>query len=215
LHLASGCSLVDRYAHNLANARNRDKKSATASIARPEPESPDGFATCVSLLLAAGTDPNAPSRKGNYTALVGACMAEDVEGCRLLLQAGAQPSLLAQAYEPTPLNRDPSSNGSGSNGSGTEGQKRRLQGTDGDLTLPPPLRNQPARLLPRSPLGVAARLLEGFENGEERERDVEVGRWWSTWVCSAVGWLENGVKVVQIELLFKEKVVPSLSCVVA
>jgi hypothetical protein len=69
--------------------------------------------------------------------------------------------------------------------------------------------------LPRSPLGVAARLLEGFENGEERERDVEVGRWWSTWVCSAVGWLENGVKVVQIELLFKEKVVPSLSCVVA
>jgi len=171
LHLASGCSLVDRYAHNLANARNHDRKSAAASIVRPEPESPDGFATCVSLLLAAGTDPNAPSRKGNYTALVGACMAEDVEGCRLLLQAGAQPSLLAQAYEPIPLKRDPSSSSSG-----VESPQRRLQGPDGDLELPPPLRNQPARLLPRSPLGVAARLLEGFENGEERERDVEVGK---------------------------------------
>ena len=57
---------------------------------RLEPDNPDGHATCVSLLLAAGMDPNQLSKRGGYTALIGACLSGDVECCRLLLQAGAR-----------------------------------------------------------------------------------------------------------------------------
>ena len=62
---------------------------------RAEPDSPDGFATCVSLLLAAGADPNLPSRQGQYTALMGACLSGEAECCRLLLQAGARTDCVA------------------------------------------------------------------------------------------------------------------------
>ena len=54
LHLATGCALIDSgVVVGLDSAR-----PSFAVAARPEPESPDGFATCVSLLLVA-TPPSA------------------------------------------------------------------------------------------------------------------------------------------------------------
>mmetsp|Transcript_17455 Transcript_17455/g.40126 ORF Transcript_17455/g.40126 Transcript_17455/m.40126 type:complete len:1268 (-) Transcript_17455:147-3950(-) len=192
---------------------------------RPEAESPDGYATCVSLLIAAGADPNAarlapdrslfaarsdapPPRRGasgaphvvqhagsagppfqdrprlgsssspggghragdspnrgesvakratprlafgafdwgGVTALAGACLCQDTECCRLLLQVGASAADM---------------------------------GGPAGLELPEPLKGTEPRLLPRSPLQVTARLLDHFEgHGEFLEptgaRDVEV-----------------------------------------
>ena len=70
---------------------------------RPEPDCANGFATCVSLLLAAGADPNIKSKHGEYTPLVGACLSGDAECCRLLLQAGADMFQVADDGRMTPF----------------------------------------------------------------------------------------------------------------
>ena len=77
LHLASGYSIAESSLPMHASKRL-------------EPDNVDGHATCVSLLLAAGMDPNQLSKRGGYTAIIGACLSGDVECCRLLLQAGAR-----------------------------------------------------------------------------------------------------------------------------
>jgi len=235
LHLASGCSLVDRGAMSLslsasqrAQAHGRGnvlgaKLSAflgvgggggkDGGVKRPEPESPDGFATCVSLLLAAGADPNATSTQG-FTAIVGACLSDDAEVCRLLLQAGSRPDILAAlrkhlgelhrqqladheaalaAAKRLRALQEPDKDSVGG-GTGRDGKDGKDEGSEAARDPPPPppalallvvsdkaLRGPGGtpRLLPRSPLGVCARLLEcgGDAHGEhERERDVEV-RW--------------------------------------
>ena len=76
MHLATGCATAMGGVSNTYRTR-------------PEPDCPNGFATCVSLLMAAGADPNVVSKQGNYTPLMGACLSGDAECCRLLLQAGA------------------------------------------------------------------------------------------------------------------------------
>lgn len=78
LHLAAGCSSMGG---RLAFASHRR---------RPEPDCNDGYATCVSELLAAGADPNVTSSSLGYTPLMSAAFTGSKECCWLLLRAGAQ-----------------------------------------------------------------------------------------------------------------------------
>lgn len=76
LHLAAGCAMMGG---RLANYRSR-----------PEPDCNDGYASCVSELLAAGADPNVTSMHGGYTPLMSAALTGSEQCCMLLLRAGAQ-----------------------------------------------------------------------------------------------------------------------------
>lgn len=78
LHLAAGCSSMGG---RLAFASHRR---------RPEPDCNDGYATCVSELLAAGADPNVTSSSLGYTPLMSAAFTGSKECCWLLLRAGAR-----------------------------------------------------------------------------------------------------------------------------
>ena len=60
-----------------------------SSRCRPEPDCNDGYATCVSELLAAGANPNATSSSCGYTPLMCAALTGSKECCWLLLRAGA------------------------------------------------------------------------------------------------------------------------------
>jgi len=161
LHLATGCALMG----------GLTTSSSLTYRTRPEPDCPNGFATCVSLLLAAGADPNVRSKQFEYTPLIGACLSGDAECCRLLLQAGARVTASVRSEEEPAVD---------------EGGERRAVETphdaarkarfgEGHRKLVLDVLDDPPRLLPRSPLDVSARLLEYLE-GEERERSVEV-RW--------------------------------------
>lgn len=76
LHLAAGCSMIGRM--SFASYRSR-----------PEPDCNDGYASCVSELLAAGADPNVTSMHGGYTPLMSAALSGSKQCCWLLLRAGA------------------------------------------------------------------------------------------------------------------------------
>lgn len=78
LHLAAGCSSMGG---RLAFASHRR---------RPEPDCNDGYASCVSELLAAGADPNVTSSSLGYTPLMSAALTGSKECCWLLLRAGAK-----------------------------------------------------------------------------------------------------------------------------
>lgn len=78
LHLAAGCTMMGGRL-SFANYR-----------IRPEPDCNDGYASCVSELLAAGADPNVTSFHGGYTPIMGAALTGSTECCWLLLRAGAQ-----------------------------------------------------------------------------------------------------------------------------
>lgn len=78
LHLAAGCAMMGGRL-SFANYRRR-----------PEPDCNDGYATCVSELLAAGADPNVTSKQRGYTPLMSAALTGSKECCWLLLRAGAQ-----------------------------------------------------------------------------------------------------------------------------
>ncbi len=84
LHLAAGCSSMGG---RLAFASHRR---------RPEPDCNDGYATCVSELLAAGADPNATSSSLGYTPLMSAAFTGSKECCWLLLRAGARLDMRAE-----------------------------------------------------------------------------------------------------------------------
>lgn len=78
LHLAAGSAMMGGRL-SYANYRKR-----------AEPDCKDGYANCVSELLAAGADPNATSKHGGYTPLMCAAFTGSKECCWLLLLAGAQ-----------------------------------------------------------------------------------------------------------------------------
>lgn len=78
LHYASGSEIMG---WNLASSFYRS---------RPEPDCTDGYATCVSELLAAGADPNVTSKVGGFMPLMSAALTGCKECCALLLRAGAQ-----------------------------------------------------------------------------------------------------------------------------
>lgn len=78
LHLAAGSAMMGGRL-TYANYRKR-----------AEPDCKDGYANCVSELLAAGADPNAVSKHGGYTPLMCAAFTGSKECCWLLLLAGAQ-----------------------------------------------------------------------------------------------------------------------------
>ena len=78
LHLAAGCTTMG------------GRLSFGSYRYRPEPDCNDGYATCVSELLAAGANPNATSSSRGYTPLMCAALTGSKECCWLLLRAGAQ-----------------------------------------------------------------------------------------------------------------------------
>lgn len=78
LHLAAGCATMG------------GRLSFASYRSRPEPDCNDGYATCVSELLAAGADPNVTSSQGGFTPLMSAALTGSKECCWLLLRAGAQ-----------------------------------------------------------------------------------------------------------------------------
>lgn len=77
LHLAAGSATMG------------GRLSFISHRSRPEPECKDGYASCVSELLAAGADPNVTSVQG-FTPLMGAALTGSKECCWMLLRAGAQ-----------------------------------------------------------------------------------------------------------------------------
>lgn len=77
LHLAAGCATMG------------GRLSFGSYRYRPEPDCNDGYATCVSELLAAGANPNATSSSRGYTPLMCAALTGSKECCWLLLRAGA------------------------------------------------------------------------------------------------------------------------------
>lgn len=77
LHLAAGCATMG------------GRLSFGSYRYRPEPDCNDGYATCVSELLAAGANPNVTSSSRGYTPLMCAALTGSKECCWLLLRAGA------------------------------------------------------------------------------------------------------------------------------
>jgi len=138
LHLAAGCALM-------GGALNPYRT-------RPEPECPDGFAASVSLLLAAGADPNSSSQLG-FTPLMGACRSGDAECCKLLLQAGADIQATAR------------------DGSTPVDAASRSRIADGHMQVLQVLHNPPV-VLPRAPLRIGARLLKSSEAAKQRDAEI-------------------------------------------
>mmetsp|Transcript_37068 Transcript_37068/g.118855 ORF Transcript_37068/g.118855 Transcript_37068/m.118855 type:complete len:705 (-) Transcript_37068:662-2776(-) len=192
LHLATGCALVGGLTTSLTYR------------SRPEPDCPNGFANCVSLLLAAGADPNVKSKQHGYAPLVGACLSGDVECCKLLLRAGASleeeaprgdnsssstnamttTSLPPSALPPPPppsMPPPPLTHPSPSRVVPTTPQSpfeaaRRARFSDSRRAEVLAVLENPPKLLPRSPLDTTARLLEALDAADDRDRSVEV-RW--------------------------------------
>ena len=77
LHLAAGCKTMG------------ERPFSVSYRSRPEPDCADGYATCVSELLAAGADPNVMASGGGVTPLMCAAWTGSKECCALLLRAGA------------------------------------------------------------------------------------------------------------------------------
>ena len=192
LHLATGCALVGGLTTSLTYR------------SRPEPDVPNGFANCVSLLLAAGADPNVRSKQHGYTPLIGACLSGDAECCKLLLQAGAElepeeehhhhkeVEIIADEEEEPPPPPPPSGGRtpaspslSVSSAAATthaptpqspfEAAKRARFGDSRRAEVLAVLEHPP-KLLPRSPLDTTVRLLDPTDVVDDRERSVEV-RW--------------------------------------
>lgn len=79
LHLAAGCATIGWRTSNVAFSTYRP---------RPESDCKDGYATCVSELLAAGADPNVTVN--GITPLMSAALTGSKDCCWLLLRAGAK-----------------------------------------------------------------------------------------------------------------------------
>ncbi|CAM9115178.1 unnamed protein product, partial [Hapterophycus canaliculatus] len=152
LHLAAGCSSMGG---RLAFASHRR---------RPEPDCNDGYASCVSELLAAGADPNVTSSSLGYTPLMSAALTGSKECCWLLLRAGAKLDMRADdgrtAYDFAQKARHL--------GGGNSGGAR-----DSVLAL---LRDPPKKI-PRSPTLVIATLTERSRLEPEDEVPTAEVRW--------------------------------------
>jgi len=143
LHLAAGCSTMGG--------------STGAYRRRPEPDTQDGYATCVSLLLAAGADPNCRSKQGNITPLMGACLNGSTESARLLLQAGADPLTESDDGE-----------------TAEDGALKSKFTTEKEAIIK--LLHAPPRLLPRSPLQVSCKVVHPAQEEGSHDGVVEI-RW--------------------------------------
>ncbi|CAM9451184.1 unnamed protein product, partial [Phaeothamnion confervicola] len=155
LHLAAGCATM-----------GGALSFAGAYRSRPEPDCNDGYATCVSLLLAAGANPNVTSKQGCHTPLMGACLTGSSECCWLLLRAGARADMRSDLGQ-TAFDF---------------AQKARYTASGGSEAVLKVLRNPP-RLVPRSPVAVTARLLDkatldpsASSSADDDDPNVEV-RW--------------------------------------
>ncbi|CAM9725620.1 unnamed protein product [Chrysoparadoxa australica] len=163
LQLAAGCATL-----------GGPQAQAGSYRSRPEPDCNDGYATCVSLLLAAGADPDAASAQGGYTPLMGACLTGGAESCWLLIRAGAK--LDTQAHSGmTPLDfaqkeKPRAGNGITGNTGGPGKAAETWESVHRVLDHPP-------RVVPRSPLKVQATILPKTVLDEEDDPHMVEVSW--------------------------------------
>lgn len=151
LHLAAGCAgMGGAGALSFAHTTYRN---------RPEPDCNNGYAACISLLLAAGADPNVTSIQGGYTPLMGTALSGSTEGCWLLIRAGASPGAKTDAGQ-TAFDF---------------ARMARIGGRSLERLLQ--VLQDPPELVPRSPLQVTARLVDRSLVDDEDEDPVVEVRW--------------------------------------